>query len=66
MDHVEDSAAFLDVAASITGRRWVGPRGDEDRLSEAMAQATDLPPALCRILARRGKSGSAFLGRCEI
>ena len=65
MDHVEDSAAFLDVAASITGRRWVGPRGDEDRLSEAMAQATDLPPALCRILARRGVSPQDAAGFLE-
>jgi single-stranded-DNA-specific exonuclease len=46
--------AFLGVETSVTGRRWVGPDAAEDRLAEAMAQATDLPPALCRVLVRRG------------
>ncbi len=49
-----DQRAFLGVEASATGRRWVGPGAAEDRLAEAMAQATDLPPALCRVLVRRG------------
>lgn len=47
-------AAFLDVERSLTGRRWVGPSVEEDRLAEAMAQATGLPPALCRALVQRG------------
>jgi single-stranded-DNA-specific exonuclease len=46
--------AFLDVDTSLTGRRWVGPTADEDRLAEAMSQATRLPLALCLTLARRG------------
>ena len=46
--------AFLNVETSLTGRRWVGPTADEDRLAEAMAQATRLPLALCLTLARRG------------
>ncbi|WP_394178118.1 single-stranded-DNA-specific exonuclease RecJ [Yoonia maritima] len=46
--------AFLDVAESATGRRWVGPSIEEDRLSEAMAQTTGLPAPLCRTLVRRG------------
>ena len=46
--------AFLGVEASLTGRRWVGPTGEEDRLSEAMAQITRLPLPLCRTLVRRG------------
>jgi single-stranded-DNA-specific exonuclease len=46
--------AFLGVEASLTGRRWIGPSGEEDRLSEAMAQITRLPLALCRTLVRRG------------
>ena len=46
--------AFLGVEASLTGRRWVGPSGEEDRLSEAMAQITRLPLPLCRTLVRRG------------
>ena len=48
--------AFLDVATSLTGRRWIGPSGEEDRLSEAMAQSTGLPSALCRTLVKRGVS----------
>jgi single-stranded-DNA-specific exonuclease len=46
--------AFLGVDASLTGRRWIGPTGEEDRLSEAMAQITRLPLPLCRTLVRRG------------
>ncbi len=46
--------AFLDVAASATGRRWVGPTGEEDRRAEAMAQQTALPLPVCRTLVRRG------------
>lgn len=46
--------AFLDVTASLTGRRWVGPDPLQDRLSEAMAQETRLPLPLCRILVARG------------
>ena len=46
--------AFLDVDASLTGRRWVGPTAEEDRLAEAMAQQTRLPLALCHTLVRRG------------
>ncbi|WP_128254489.1 single-stranded-DNA-specific exonuclease RecJ [Falsirhodobacter deserti] len=45
---------FLNVERSLTGRRWVGPGDEEDRLSEAMVQATRLPAALCRTLVRRG------------
>ncbi len=48
--------AFLGVAASVTGRRWVGPSGEDDRLAEAMVQETDLPLAVCRILVQRGVS----------
>jgi len=56
--------AFLGVAASATGRRWVGPGLNEDRLSEAMAQSTGLPAPLCRTLVRRGvapEDAAAFL-----
>jgi single-stranded-DNA-specific exonuclease len=51
--------AFLDVAQSATGRRWVGPSIEEDRLSEAMAQSTGLPAPLCRTLVRRGVADNA-------
>ena len=46
--------AFLGVTTSATGRRWIGPSVEDDRHSEAMAQATGLPAPLCRTLARRG------------
>ncbi len=36
------------------GRRWTGASIEEDRLSEAMAQATRLPMALCQTLVKRG------------
>ena len=56
--------AFLDVAASATGRRWVGPTVEDDRQSEAMAQSTTLPLPVCRTLVRRGvatEDAPAFL-----
>jgi single-stranded-DNA-specific exonuclease len=48
--------AFLNVVTSVLGRRWVGPSVEEERLSEAMAQHTRLPMALCHTLVRRGVS----------
>ncbi len=56
--------AFLNVASSLTGRRWVGPDPAQDRLAEGMAQQTRLPLPLCRILAARGvtaEDAPAFL-----
>ncbi|MES2667379.1 MAG: single-stranded-DNA-specific exonuclease RecJ [Pseudomonadota bacterium] len=56
--------AFLDVEASLTGRRWIGPGLEADRLAEAMAQGTHLPMALCQTLVARGVAPSdaaAFL-----
>jgi len=47
---------FLNVSASLTGRKWVGPSIDVDRAAMALAQDTNLPPALCQNLARRGVS----------
>ncbi len=46
--------AFLNIEHSLTGRRWIGPGADQQRLAQAMAQATDLPAAVCQILAQRG------------
>ena len=46
--------AFLGVESSLTGRRWVGPSGDQQRRAEAMAQIAHLPLALCHTLAARG------------
>ncbi|MDX8354388.1 single-stranded-DNA-specific exonuclease RecJ [Cognatiyoonia sp. IB215182] len=64
MNALQDKPAFLNVSASATGRRWVGPSVEEDRLSEAMAQETGLPGSLCRTLVRRGVAAAdapAFL-----
>ncbi len=58
------AGAFLGVETSLTGRRWVGPSVEHDRLAQAMAQDTSLPDAVCRTLVRRGVStpeASAFL-----
>ncbi|WP_299982399.1 single-stranded-DNA-specific exonuclease RecJ [uncultured Ruegeria sp.] len=46
--------AFLGVEQSLTGRRWVGPGVEIERAAEMMAQQTDLPRAVCQVLARRG------------
>ena len=47
-------SAFLNVDASLTGRRWSGPAPQAARLAEAMAQVTRLPSALCQTLVLRG------------
>ncbi len=46
--------AYLGVETSLTGRRWIGPGAEEDRLAEAMQQATALPGPVCRTLVRQG------------
>ena len=56
--------AYLEVASSLTGRRWVGPSSEVERQAEAIAQATDLPDVLTRVLAARGvlaQDANAFL-----
>ncbi|MEI4471330.1 single-stranded-DNA-specific exonuclease RecJ [Frigidibacter sp. MR17.24] len=45
---------FLNVSASATGRRWVGPSPEIERQAEALAQDTRVPLPLARILAGRG------------
>jgi single-stranded-DNA-specific exonuclease len=46
--------AFLNVETSLTGRRWVGPTAEADRLAEAMSQETGLTLPLSRVLVARG------------
>jgi single-stranded-DNA-specific exonuclease len=56
--------AFLNVTQSLTGRRWVGPSVEEDRLAGALVQRARLPDAVARVLARRGvvpEDAAAFL-----
>ncbi len=57
--------AFLGVETSLTGRRWVGPSAEADRLAEAMEQATGLPAALARVLVARGVAPEAAAGFLE-
>ncbi len=52
--NVGGTVAYLGVETSLTGRRWVGPGIEVERAAELLVQQTDLPPALCQILARRG------------
>jgi len=46
--------AYLGIAHSLTGRRWIGPGAEVERRAEAMAQSTGLPRPLCQTLARLG------------
>ncbi|WP_282094630.1 single-stranded-DNA-specific exonuclease RecJ [Epibacterium ulvae] len=46
--------SFLGVEQSLTGRRWIGPAVDIQRAAEMMEQQTNLPAAVCQVLARRG------------
>lgn len=62
MKHSPDKPVFLNVTASATGRRWVGPSVEEDRLSEAMVQETGLPAPLCRVLVQRGVAAQDATG----
>lgn len=56
------SRAFLDIESSATGRRWLGPTPDQDRLAEALAQSADLPRAVAQVLARRGVTAEEAAG----
>ncbi len=46
--------AFLDVSESLTGRRWVGPSAEQDRLADAVAREAGLDRAVALTLVRRG------------
>ncbi|MFO7921325.1 MAG: single-stranded-DNA-specific exonuclease RecJ [Nioella sp.] len=48
------AGALLGVEHSLNGRRWVTLPPEQERLAEALAQRADLPPAVARVLARRG------------
>jgi single-stranded-DNA-specific exonuclease len=56
--------AFLGVTQSLGGRRWVGPGAETVRAAQTLHQQTDLPIAVCQVLARRGvhaQEAQAFL-----
>ncbi|KIC47421.1 recombinase RecJ [Ruegeria sp. ANG-S4] len=46
--------SFLGVEQSLTGRRWIGPAAEVERATEVLVQQTELPRAVCQVLARRG------------
>ncbi len=46
--------AFLNVEASLTGRRWVGPGAEVERAAEVIAREARLDLPVARILARQG------------
>ncbi len=49
-----DRPAYLGVAHSLTGRRWVGPGAEVERLGLAIAQAEGVPEIVARVMAARG------------
>jgi len=53
---------FLNVTHSATGRRWIGPALEEDRLAQALARDADLPLPLARLLAARGVAAAEVAG----
>ena len=50
--------SFLGVDASLTGRKWVGPGVEVERATQVLLQQTELPQAVCQVLARRGVSAA--------
>lgn len=46
--------AYLGVETSLTGRRWVGPSSEVERLAQTLMQRAQVEPAVASILARRG------------
>lgn len=57
--------AYLNVEHSVTGRRWLGPTAEADRLAEGLAQETRLPLPLARILVARGVTARESEGFLE-
>ncbi|MEO0938539.1 MAG: single-stranded-DNA-specific exonuclease RecJ [Pseudomonadota bacterium] len=54
MDGVPQMSGFLNVDASLTGRRWIGPDPEHQRAADMLAQRADLPGPVAQVLARRG------------
>ncbi len=50
---------FLNVETSATGRRWIGPGSEVERLGLAIAQSLELPEIVGRVLAARGVTPEA-------
>ncbi len=58
-------SSYLNVEHSLTGRRWIGPTAEADRLAEAMVQETRLPLPLARVLVARGVAPEQAAGFLE-
>jgi single-stranded-DNA-specific exonuclease len=58
-------SSYLNVEHSLTGRRWIGPTAEADRLAEAMVQETHLPLPLARVLVARGVAPEQAAGFLE-
>ncbi len=59
-----EQGAFRGVECSVGGRKWIGLSPSVDRISRAIAERTDLPDLVCRVLARQGAgpdTAEAFL-----
>ncbi|WOI56816.1 single-stranded-DNA-specific exonuclease RecJ [Palleronia sp. LCG004] len=54
MPRDQGEPAFLGVETSLTGRSWIGPTAEDDRLAEAIAQQTGLARPIARVLGRAG------------
>lgn len=48
---------FLGVDTSITGRRWLGPSPEDERIKEALVQETGVSGAVAAVLVKRSVSG---------
>ncbi|WP_227267784.1 single-stranded-DNA-specific exonuclease RecJ [Roseobacter weihaiensis] len=46
--------SFLGVESSLTGRQWLGPDVETTRAAQSLEQQSNLPAAVCQVLARRG------------
>jgi single-stranded-DNA-specific exonuclease len=58
-------SSYLNVEHSLTGRRWIGPTAEADRLAEALVQETHLPLPLARVLVARGVAPEQAAGFLE-
>ena len=55
---MSDPKLFLNVQASITGRRWIAPDASVERSAQQIEQITGLPEIIARLLADKGVEAS--------
>ncbi|QXT41034.1 single-stranded-DNA-specific exonuclease RecJ [Gymnodinialimonas ceratoperidinii] len=54
--------SYLGVETSLTGRRWIGPSDEVERLAQTLMQRAEVEPAVAAILARRGVQPEEVVG----